>query len=321
MKRLLLLLAPVAVLAMATASCSQLAVAAATVNGEKISSAQVERELDRVRSDPTFQDLVRRQADQVRGFARRQILSGLIRQEILAQQAQKLHIRVTKAQMTRLLSDEAARSGLSVPKFLKQQNLTQKDADQLAERVVREFELKSIVARDVAVDGKQVQAFYNANKAAFEQVHLARITARTQADATAVIGQLASGQSFADIARARSVDPAAPGGGDLGYVSTSSLPADAQAAITQVKSSGITTPIQGSAGGFEIYRVLDRRVQSLADVEGQIRNQIGGQAQDTTFETWVKNHLTSSRIVVNPEYGRFDRATLEVVAGSGQLPQ
>jgi foldase protein PrsA len=320
MKRLLLLLAPVTVLGLATASCSQLAVAAATVNGSKISSAQVERELDRVRSDPTFQDLVRKQADQVRGFARRQILSGLIRQEILAQQARKLRISVTKAQIGRLLSDEATRAGMPVKQFLKQQNLTQTDANQLAERVVREFELKTIVARDVAIDPKQVQSFYNANKAAFEQVHLARITTRTQADANAVIQELAAGRDFATIARSRSVDAAARAGGDLGYVGTSSLPTEVQAAVTQVKSNGVTTPIQG-AGGIEVYRVLARRTQPLAEVEGQIRSQIGGQSQDATFEAWVRNNLATSRIVVNPEYGRFDRSTLEVVAGTGQLPQ
>src|SRR5690348_7997133 len=151
MKRFFLLV-PVLVVAVLATSCSQIAVAAATVNGDKISEAQVEKELDRVRSDPTFQDLVKRQADQVRGFARRQILSGLIRQEILAQQAKKMHITVTAAQAARLLSDEATRSGMSVKQFLKQQNLTPADGRQLAERVVREFDLKNVVARDVTVD-------------------------------------------------------------------------------------------------------------------------------------------------------------------------
>src|SRR5438046_9716699 len=106
MKRLAFL-APVVLLAIGAASCTQIAVAAATVNGGKISEAQVERELDRVRSDPTFQDLVKRQADQVRGFARRQILSGLIRQEILAQEAKKMHLTINRAQTDRLLSDDA----------------------------------------------------------------------------------------------------------------------------------------------------------------------------------------------------------------------
>src|SRR2546426_7896154 len=131
-----LLLVALLGLALAASSCAQIAVAAATVNGDKISEAQVERELDRVRSDPTFQDLVKRQADQVRGFARRQILSGLIRQQILEQQARKMHVTITRGQTDRLLSDEASRQGMSVKQFLKQQNLSESDAHQLSERVV-----------------------------------------------------------------------------------------------------------------------------------------------------------------------------------------
>jgi parvulin-like peptidyl-prolyl isomerase len=319
MKRLVHLV-PVLAVALLAASCSQIAVAAATVNGDKISEAQVESELNRVRSDPTFQDLVKRQADQVRGFARRQILSGLIRQEILAQQARKLHIKVTADQANRLLSDEAARSGMSVKQFLKSQNLSASDGRELAERVVREFDLKSIVARDVSVDPAQVQAFYNQNKAAFEQVHLARITTRTQADATAAVQQLAAGRDFSDVARRLSVDSAAKSGGDLGFASSSSLPTDVQAALSQVKTGGLTAPIQ-TVSGFEVYRLVDRRTQPLADVQDQIRSQIGGQSQDQTFEQWVRVHLEQAKIVVNPQYGRFDHTTLEVVAGNGQLPQ
>src|SRR5438132_6054202 len=309
-----LLLPLIAVLSVAASSCSQIAVAAATVNGGKISEAQVERELDRVRSDPTFQDLVKRQADQVRGFARRQILSGLIRQEILAQQAKKMHLTINRAQTDRLLSDEANRSGMSVKQFLKQQNLSESDAQQLSERVVREFELKAIVARDVAVDPKQVQSFYNANKAAFEQVHLARITTRSEGDARAAIEELAAGRDFATVARNRSTDASARTGGDLGYTPTASLPSDVQAGLGQAKTGGLTPPIP-TANGFEIYRLLDRRVQPLSAVEGQIRSQIGSQAQDATFESWVRKHLAQAKIVVNPQYGRFDESTLEVVAG------
>jgi len=319
MKRLAFL-APVLAVAILSASCSQIAVAAATVNGDKISEAQVEKELDRVRSDPTFQDLVKRQADQVRGFARRQILSGLIRQQILEQQARKMHVTVSPAQEDQLISDEAARSGMSVKQFLKQQNLSPTDGHQLAARVVREFELKSIVARDVAIDPKQVQAFYNQNKSAFEQVHLARITTRTEADARAAIEELAAGRDFADVARRRSIDAAAKTGGDLGFAAMSALPTDVQGALAQATGGGLTAPIQ-TISGFEVYRVLARRVQPLADVQDQIRSQIGSQSQDQLFEGWVRRHLAEAKIVVNPQYGRFDRSSLEVVAGTGQLPQ
>jgi parvulin-like peptidyl-prolyl isomerase len=318
MKRLAFLVSILALVAV-TASCAQLAVAAATVNGDKISEAEVERELDRVRSDPTFQDLVRRQADQVRGFARRQILSGLIRQQILEQQARNMRIAVRRAQVDRLLSEEAARAGMSVKQFLKQQNLSDDDGRTLAERVVREFELKSRIGQGAGVEAKDVQAFYNQNKAAFEQVHLARITTRSEADARGAVEQLASGDDFATVARARSIDQVARNGGDLGYVPSSSLPTEVQAALAQVEEGTISQPLQAS-GGFEVYRVLDRRVQPLSAVEGQIRAQIGSQAQDQRFEEWIRDHLAKARIVVNPQYGRFDRTSLQVVANTRRLP-
>ena len=308
-----------AVVAGTAVSCSQFAVAAATVNGEKISESEVERELDRVRSDPTFQDLVRRQADQVRGFARRQILTGLIRQEVLEQQARRMRLTVRPAQIERLLSEEAARSGMSVKQFLEQQNLSEEDGRQLAERIVREFELKALVARGAPIDARQVRAFYDENKTAFEQVHLARITTRTDSDARIAVQQLAAGADFAEVARARSVDSAARAGGDLGYVPASSLPTQVQGAIAQVEEGSISQPVQ-TATGFEVYRVLDRRVQPLRDVEGQIRSQIGGQAQEERFESWVRGHLVAARVVVNPQYGRFDRRALQVVAGPRRLP-
>jgi peptidyl-prolyl cis-trans isomerase C len=180
--------------------------------------------------------------------------------------------------------------------------------------------LKSIVARNVAVDPKQIQSFYNQNKAAFEQVHLARITTRNEAGARAAIEQLAAGRDFGDVARRLSTDSAASVGGDLGYTAASSLPTDAQAALAQVKTGGLTAPVQ-TVNGFEVYRLIDRRTQPLADVQDQIRSQIGSQSQDQAFEEWVRNHLAEAKIVVNPQYGRFDRTSLQVVAGNGRLPQ
>jgi parvulin-like peptidyl-prolyl isomerase len=317
MKRLVFLV-PLAVLLATSLSCSQLAVAAATVNGDKISEATVERELDRVRSDPTFQDLLRRQADQVLGFARRQILSGLIRQQILEQQARRLRVVVTGAQADRLLSDEATRTGTSVKQFLKSQKLSLRDGHELAVRVVREFELKSIVIQETGVSAAEIQSFYDRNRSAFEQVHLARITTKTQADARAALEQVASGRDFADVAKARSTDAAASKGGDLGFVAMTTLPGDVQAALTQVQGAGLTTPLQ-TAGGFQVYRVIERRTQPLTDVASRIRSQLAGQSLDTRFEDWVRGYLASARVVVNPEYGRFDRQALAVVPGTGAI--
>ena len=49
--------------------------------------------------------------------------------------------------------------------FLKQQKLSRSDADELATRVVREFELKSIVVQDSRIGDNEVRSFYDQNRA------------------------------------------------------------------------------------------------------------------------------------------------------------
>jgi peptidyl-prolyl cis-trans isomerase SurA len=313
------LLVPLLVVALASLSCTAISVAAATVNGVKITEREVEAELDRVRSDPTFQDLLRQQADQVRGFARRQILNGLIRQQILGQEATKRGVKVTAEQIERLISQEAQRVGLSVEELRKQQNLSQKDLQELASRVVREFELKRRVVTDAGITERDVESFYEQNKGAFEEAHLERITVRTQADAGEVLQELGS-RSFAVVAEDRSIDAAAADGGDLGFVPLSELGSVVQSAVSQVAVGRVTDPIP-SAAGFEIYRVVARRTVPLADVEDRIRAQLGSQSVDARFQQWVVSRVRNARVVVNPKYGRFDAKIGEVVAGTGKLAE
>src|SRR5918999_1153029 len=107
-----LFIASVAVALLAT-SCSSLAVAAATVNGDKITEAEVESELDTLRDDPIFGEALRRDPD-TRGQRRREILTELIRQEIAEQEARRLRITVTRDQVDRLIEREAQARGGSV---------------------------------------------------------------------------------------------------------------------------------------------------------------------------------------------------------------
>lgn len=311
------LLVAAVLVALASISCSAISVAAATVNGVKITEREVEAELDRVRSDPTFQDLLRQQADQVRGFARRQILNGLIRQQILAQEAERRGVRVSEEQVKRLIDQEAQRAGLSVGELRKQQNLSEEDLRTLASRVVREFELKRRVVTDTGIRDQDVEAFYEQNKGAFEEAHLERITVRTQADARDALEALGA-RSFAAVARDESIDAAAANGGDLGFVPLSELGSVVQSAVAQVAVGRVTDPIP-SAGGFEIYRVIARRAIPLEDVEDNIRAQLGSQSIDARFQQWVIERVRKARVVVNPKYGRFDASVGEVVPGTGKL--
>ena len=302
---------------MLTSSCSTFAVAAATVDGHKITEAEVESELDRVRNDPTFQELLQRQADELRGVARRNILTGLIRQKVLEVEAERLGIRVTREQVERLVAQEARRQGLSVAEFQRSQNLSDDDVRAIGERVVRLFELRRRVIADVEVDDEDVRRAYEAQRDAFVEVHVLRMTLRTEAEARRALEDLED-TGFEAIARRRSTDGLAGEGGDMGYVPITRLSSEAQTAIEQVSEGGVTDPIRGSSG-FEIYRLVDRRPRDFEDVEPELRRQLADQERERRFEEWLARRLRSASIVVNPRYGRFDAQALQVVPGSGRL--
>ncbi len=316
MKRLAVI--PFLVLGLAGASCSTFAVAAATVNGEKITEAQVESELDRVRADPTFQGLLQRQADQLRGVARRNILTGLIRQQVLSEEASRRGIRVTRAQVDRLIAQEAQRQGLSVEDFREAQNLSESDARTIGERIVRQFELRSRVIENVRVDSARIRSAYEAQKEAFVEAHVYRITVKSERDAARAIDEISGEATFPEVARERSTDGLASQGGDMGYVPLTTLPSQAQAAIENVSEDGVTQPI-ATPSGYEIYRVADRRSRDFSDVRDELRSQLADQAREQSFEQWLGRRLRSAAIVVNPKYGRFDPQTLQIVPGNVEL--
>lgn len=303
-----------ALVALISTSCSTFAVAAATVNGQKISEAEVETELDRVRDDPTFKDLLRQQADELRGTARRNILSGLIRQAVLAEEARLRNIRVTRAQVDRLVAQEAQRQGLSVEEFRKAQNLSEDGARTIGERIVRVFELRRRVTQDIEIEPARVRAAYEAQKDVFIEAHLLRITVSTEADARRVLQDIAQGSRFSTVARRRSIDNLADAGGDMGYVPIARLAPEAQAALEATKTGGVTDPIP-SGPGREIYRLVDRRTRSLDDVADQIRAQLVDQSREQAFQAWLDRRLRAARVVINPKYGAFDARSLQVVPG------
>ena len=299
-------------------SCSTFAVAAATVNGEKITEAEVESELNRVRSDPTFQDLLQRQADQLRGVARRNILSSLIRQSVLDQEALRRNIRVTQASVDRLIEQEAGRQGLSVEDFRDANNLSVADARTIGERIVRLFELRRRVITEVEVDDDIVRAAFEAQKEAFVEVNLLRITVRTQAEAQQVVDDVEGGETFAELAPERSIDELADEGGDMGFVPSMSLSGQAQEAIQATAIGDVTDPVAGPSG-FEVYRVVDRRASDFDDVEDLLRSQLSDQTREREFEEWLGRRLREAAIVVNPKYGQYDDQGLQVVPGSQEL--
>lgn len=298
--------------------CAGLTPAAAIVNGDKVTEAQLQEEVDRVRDDPSFQELLRQQGDAVRGLARRQVLGRFIRESVIGQEAARRSIRATTPQINAFIDGLQAQVG-GAERFkdlLEQSNLTRARVRVLAMRQVTQQELSKRVTADVTVPDERIRQWYEQNKTQFTQYKLAKIVVETQEQAQRIVDQVAAGSDFARLARERSKDPSAPRGGDLGFVDAQSLGGALASQVEAAPQGGVVGPVRGPEG-FEVYNVAEKRATPLEQIRDRISAQLLSEEQQQAFEQWIGARLRAASIVVNPKYGRWDDASLAVVAASG----
>jgi parvulin-like peptidyl-prolyl isomerase len=317
-RRILLLV--LATLLVAT-SCSSLSVAAATVNGKKITEAEVETELDTLRDDPVFGEALKRDPD-TRGQRRREILQELIYQAVAEREAERLRVRVTRGQVDKLISETARSRGMTVERLLESENITMDDARRLATRGVRRFALADKVIDAADVPDSAVREVYEGQRERFVEVHLERITVKTPQEATDVLEELNDGADFSELAEERSTDDLAKRGGDMGTVPLTSLDVQVQDAVSSAVEGGLTDPIQG-ADVVEIYRVVERTTKPFDEVADEIRQALTQNERDQRYQAWLADRVRRAKIVVNPKYGRLDKSQGDptLVPAAPELPQ
>lgn len=320
MKNVFLRLFPLALACLVAASCSSLTVAAATVNGQRITQDEVEAQLKQLTADPTFGDALRQDPNVARGEGRRQVLTTLIYTAVAEQEGAKLGVRPTDAQVDQLITERAQADGLSVSQFLKSQNLSLDDGRQIARRLLLDEELQAKVLRDTKVSDADIKAAYQANAGSFAEVHLLRMTLPSSNDVRDVLTKLEGGTDFATLAKQQSIDALKGNGGDMGFVLLSQLSPQEQDAITRAKTGGVTDPIPTGAA-FEVFKVVERRTQPLDEASAQIRSGLQQQQQQQDYQNWLEARVRHAHIVVNPQYGRFDRAEAQVVRASTNLSE
>lgn len=214
---------------------------AATVNGKAIKLEEIER-------------VLKQQAQGKEGNlsplelaqARLQILENLIQQEVMFQKAEKEGTVPTDEDVTAEYNKRKTASGLSAEQFdAKMKEIGETDAsarESIKEGLAIQKLIDKITGKIEAPKDREIEEFYNGNKAAFVKkkgVKLAAIVIDPsnsgQGDTTTseqeaalrgneIIKQLQQPASdFAAIAREKSEDQSRLQGGDLGYVSEEEL--------------------------------------------------------------------------------------------------
>ncbi len=271
----------------------------ATVNGKNIMQADVER-LYKANLGDSPEEPTPEQAK----IMKLKFLQQMIQDEIIQQQAAKLHLAASDEDVNARLTDmKAPYTQEEWDRVLKQRNLT---LDDLKRDIRRSLTYEKLMNKEIEskinISDSDIADYYNAHKADFNfiqpQYHLAEIVvtagpapdtgnlqnskANSEADARKKVqilyNRLRSGEDFGAVAMNFSENPNnASNGGDMGFVGESVLRTqpDVYNAISKLKPGEITDiiPVYDSPGagkhlkGFVIYKLFSREPAGQRDLK------------------------------------------------------
>ena len=308
---------------------------AATVNGKAIKLEEIERVLKQ-QAQGQESNLSPLELAQ----ARLQILENLIQQEVMFQKAEKEGTVPTEEEITAEYNKRKTASGLSQEQFdAKMKEIGETDAsarETIKKGLAIQKLIDKITGKIEAPKDKEIEDFYNGNKAAFVKkkgVKLAAIvidpsnsgpgdTTTNEQEAVLrgneIIKQLQQGADFATVASEKSEDQSRLQRGELGYISEEemkqSFPPQVTAALMDPKfqvGQILPTPMQGK---FYILKLQERSNadenltlespgirQQVIDSLINARKQLLSQSYAATAMNEAKiENLLAQKVIQNP---------------------
>ena len=264
-----------AALLMAAFSASAYAQTLVTVNGEKIDSSAIDTQVQLItqQSQGKVQD-----SQQLRAG----LLNRMVTQTLVNQEAKKLKLEQSAAYKDALEKSRAAAKQQGADK---QANFKQQFA--AYERDLLSDTYMYHVASQNPVGDADAQKFYDDYKGRYkgtDEVKLSEIFVTNEADAKAVVADLKKGQSFADVAKAKSVDAAAKqsGGVNPRYMPLKDLQESAPlvyGAVSKLKKGQYSQAVNAQ-NVWAVFKVDDKRavdVPEFAKMKPAILNQLNNE--------------------------------------------
>jgi foldase protein PrsA len=265
----------------------------ARVNGDPVARSEVERAISFSRLSS-------------KALTYRQALEATIRRHLLSAEATRLGVTVAEADVDARLAQVTTSLGGSaaLQQSLAAVGLTLADyrgelrAGLLAEQLgARKYPAAAVTERQIA-------AFYRSQRAQLTTpaaVRLAEIVVKTQSLGQAVVDRLHKGYSFAEVARSYSMDPeSTAAGGVIGWVTTSSLPAQLSRVLSKARTGVLVGPIQ-AVGGWHVLKVLGRRnarTQSLAVARPAIVAQLKLERRAALLSGWLARARAAAHVTL-----------------------
>ena len=247
-----------------------------------------------------------------------QTLEQMIARQLLLQEADRIKMVATDEDIDRAreLLESQLPPGLKLEEILAQRGVSEEQFRRESGDDVRVQKLIQQVAEEkVAVSDEEVTAFYEENKARFQQPETA--TARhiliavegeeakeaKKAEAEAVRARLEAGEDFATVAKEKTDDPGSrETGGLYTFPRGQMVPPFEEAAFTQ--EIGVVGPLVETQFGYHIIKVESReegREVPLAEVQTNLVNYLRSQRAQPVIQEYLSNLRSNATIQFHHE--------------------
>lgn len=299
----------VALLALAASTCRcgddksrgrPLPPSVALVNGEPVSSATFQRELQHAQGEmgdgPAPLELLRKR-----------VLDDMISRALLLQQARARGVAVGQEQVERaFLGVRSEYPGTHFDDLLAQQRLSAAELKQrLREQLTLEKLFQDEVFPQVQVDDQEVQRYYADHGAEFDQperVRVLQVVVKTREEALKVRDEIRRApQKFGEVARRASISPEGKNGGDLGYFGRGSGMPEVFDACFRLPLNAVSEVVP-SPYGFHVFKVVDRKPASrraLAEARPEIQQKLLREKRARAQEEYLAGLRAKAKIQID----------------------
>ncbi|TMK91211.1 MAG: hypothetical protein E6G37_12400 [Actinobacteria bacterium] len=240
-------------------------------------------------------------------------LAAMIQFRLAQDYASKNHITVADADLQQTIDGFESQVGkATLATLLQMNNVTHDDFAQLVRLSLLENEVANALAT-AKVDLPQLRTTYQQHPEQYATITADHILVKTKAEAETVYQQVtrpgATRADFLKLAKQVSIDPSvAQNSGALPATPATKFVKPFADAALAMKPGDISRPVH-TPFGWHVIHLVNEQITPFA----QVKDQALKQAQANAFSDWVRQQDQAGAIVVDPSFGRFDPATLQVV--------
>lgn len=148
-----------------------------------------------------------------------------------------------------------------------------------------------------AVSADALQAAYDdeyADTPEEAEYHAAHILVETEAEAQALVEEIAGGANFAALAQEHSIGPSGPSGGDLGWFGEGVMVPEFESAVTALEVGEVSEPVQ-TQFGWHVVKLNETRMKEQPSLE-EVRDELADNLRRQAVEAHVARLESTSAV-------------------------